>query len=152
MNLAAKSRWFRCISRFRYSWKSNIVPPALVFKIFHIRTSFIKRLLRGANFTLSVFEFGRHCIELFDILQSKLETFFWLSYRLQQIVNTSRHGRNHWMEECLEHRFLDRERLVKHSQGHVLFVTFGFLRAWCYVINVHWFYVYIPGLVWFSSW
>ena len=58
----------RFMSRFRYSWNSNIVPPALVFKIFHLRTLFIKSLLKGANFTLSVFEFSRHCIEIFDIL------------------------------------------------------------------------------------
>ena len=46
------------------------------FQIFHLRTLFIKILLMGANFTLSVFEFSRHCIEIFEILLSKLETFF----------------------------------------------------------------------------
>ena len=67
----------------------------------------------------------------------------WVTFSTSFIVNSrllfnsvtvfnrssTRAGRNHGIEECLEHRFLDKEHLFKHSQGHVLFVTFGFLQV-----------------------
>ena len=107
----------RFINRFRYSWNSRLLLFLLLwFSRYSILELCSSRFFwwepispsASSSLVATVSRFSR-----FFWVNSRL--FFKFSYRLQLIVNTSRHRRNHWMEKWLEHRFLDRKHLFKQD-------------------------------------